>query len=112
MKKKRPKLKVIKGKGKSYSKPVNELEDDMRLKELGGGLMSNILTIIEERFSVEQQKIIMSEIELLAEKDWDNIEVGKDFIGSVFDVIRQNSPTLKEGDKIVMEMLYRQNPGK
>ena len=63
MKKKRPKLKVIKGKGKPYSKPVNELEDDMRLKELGGGLMSNILTIIEERFSMEQQKTIMSEIE-------------------------------------------------
>ena len=112
MKKKRPKLKVIKGKRKSYSKPLNEIEDDMRLKELGSGLMSNILTIIEERFSMEQQKIIISEIELLAEKDWDNIEVGKEFIGSVFDVIRQNSPTLKEGDEIVIEMLYRQNTEK
>jgi hypothetical protein len=84
-------------------------KEEKRLKELGSGLMDNILDIVEEQCSVELKGKIICQIEQMAQKDWGKVEVGKDFIGSIIDVIRTNC-SRKQSKEIIDEILSRPNP--
>jgi len=100
---------IIEG-GKNKANQYDEIDkEEKELKELGSGLMDNILDILEEQCSVKLKEKIISQIEQMAQIDWGKVEVGKDFIGSIFDVIRTNC-SKKQSKEIIDEILSRPNP--
>jgi hypothetical protein len=98
---------IIEGGKTNRPNQYDEIDkEEERLRELGGGLMDNILDIVEEQCSVELKGRIISQIEQLAQKDWGKLEVGKGFIDSIIYVIRTNC-SKKQSKEIIDEILSR-----
>jgi len=101
---------IIEGGKKNRANQYGEIDkEEKKTQGISRGLMDNILDIVEEQCSVELKGKIISQIEQMAQKDWGKVEVGKDFIGSIIDVIRTNC-SRKQSKEIIDEILSRPNP--